>query len=141
MADAVQPITMISGVRVFEPKPRPTPRLSPTPTRGPIVTPVDCSAGDRFIAQTFWASTEKDGDAWTCSDDAVIRVINLGMGAKPVVHGTPFWHGRLTVRVDRLPLAIAGQMIRHRVQHLSEDGGRCGRLTGCPTSARRATAT
>jgi thymidylate synthase ThyX len=49
-------------------------------------------------------------------------VINFGMGAKPVVHGTPFGHGHLTVHVDRLPLAIAGQLIRHRVQHQSEDG-------------------
>jgi len=108
--------------RTFSPPPRPTLTLPPAPARGPVVTPIDWSAGDRFIAQTFWASTEKDGDAWTCSDEAVTRVINFGMGAKPVVHGTPFGHGHLTVHVDRLPLAIAGQLIRHRVQHQSEDG-------------------
>ena len=39
-----------------------------------------------------------------------------------MVHGTPFGHGHLTIHVDRLPLAIAGQLIRHRVQHQSEDG-------------------
>jgi thymidylate synthase (FAD) len=108
--------------RVFSPLPRPTITLPPAPARGPVVTPIDWSAGDRFIAQCFWASTEKDGDAWGCSDEAVTRVINFGMGAKPVVHGTPFGHGHLTVHVDRLPLAIAGQLIRHRVQHQSEDG-------------------
>ena len=108
--------------REFAPLPRPTITLPAAPSRGPVVTPIDWSAGDRFIAQTFWASTEKDGDAWTCSDEAVTRVINFGMGAKPVVHGTPFGHGHLTVHVDRLPLAIAGQMIRHRVQQISEDG-------------------
>jgi len=108
--------------RVFSPKPRPTITLPAAPSRGPIVTPIDWSAGDRLTAQCFWASTEKDGDAWTCSDEAVTRVINFGMGAKPVVHGTPFGHGHLTVHIDRLPLAIAGQLIRHRVQHQSEDG-------------------
>jgi len=111
-----------TDVRVFTPKPRPTIRLGAAPARGPIVTPVDWSAGDRAIAQYFWASTEKDSDAWTCSDEAVLRVINFGMKARPVVHGTPFGHGHLTLHLDRVPLAIAGQLIRHRVQEQTEDG-------------------
>jgi thymidylate synthase ThyX len=115
-------VTADPQLRVFEPKPRPTLRLPPAPERGPVVTPVDWSAGDRAIAQYFWASTEKDDSAWTCSDEAVLRVINFGMKAQPVVHGTPFGHGHLTLHVDKLPLAIAGQMIRHRVQQISEDG-------------------
>jgi len=122
MSQSTQRIDLREDLRVFSPLPRPTITLPPAPARGPVVTPIDWSAGDRFIAQTFWASTEKDGDAWTCSEESVTRVINFGMGAKPVVHGTPFGHGHLTVHVDRLPLAIAGQMIRHRVQHQSEDG-------------------
>lgn len=123
MADIEAEAAALRGaLRVFEPPPRATISLGPVPARGPIVTPVDWSAGDRLIAQTFWASTEKDADAWTCSDEAVKRVINFGMGARPVAHGTPFGHGHLTIHVDRLPLAIAGQLIRHRVQHLSEDG-------------------
>lgn len=122
MVETLQQLVVDAGVRVFEPKPRPTIRLGPAPERGPIVTPVDWSAGDRAIAQYFWASTEKDADAWTCSDEAVARVINFGMKARPVVHGTPFGHGTLTVHLDRVPLAIAGQLIRHRVQHQSEDG-------------------
>lgn len=108
--------------RVFEPPMRPTVRLPAAPPRGPVVAPVDWSAGDRAIAAYFWASTEKDGDAWTATDEAVLRVINFGLKAQPVAHGTPFGHGHLTVHVDRLPLAIASQMIRHRVQQLTEDG-------------------
>lgn len=106
-------------VRTFSPRPRPTITLPPAPRRGPIVTPVDWSAGDRLMAQCFWASTDKDASAWTCDEREVARVINFGMKAEPVPHGTPFGHGHLTVHVDRLPLPIAGQMIRHRVQQFS----------------------
>jgi thymidylate synthase (FAD) len=86
------------------------------------VTPVDWSAGDRAIAQYFWASTDKDQTAWSCSENTVLRVLNFGMGAQPVVHGTPFGHGHLTVHVDRVPLYVVGQLIRHRVQHQSGAG-------------------
>lgn len=84
------------------------------------MTPIDWSAGDRLIAQCFWASTDKDETAWTCSEERVRQVITFGLKAQPVPHGTPFGHGHLTVHVDRLPLPIAGQMIRHRVQQISE---------------------
>jgi thymidylate synthase (FAD) len=124
-------------LRVFSPPPRPVITLPPTPTRGPVVTPIDWSAGDRAIAQAFWASTEKDGDAWTCSEEAVTRVINFGMKARPVVHGTPFGHGHLTIHVDRLPLAIAGQLIRHRVQHQSEDGSPLDSLDWLPNISQK----
>jgi thymidylate synthase (FAD) len=120
MAEVVQELVVEAGLRVFAPRPRATITLPPAPERGAVVTPVDWSAGDRLIAQAFWASTEKDAAAWEASDEAVARVINFGMGARPVVHGTPFGHGHLTVHVDRIPLPIAGQLIRHRVQHLSE---------------------
>lgn len=96
--------------------------LPPAPSRGPIVTPIDWSAGDRAIAQYFWASTEKDATAWEAPEQDIQRVINFGMKAQPVVHGTPFGHGHLTIHVDRVPLAIVGQLIRHRVQHQSEEG-------------------
>lgn len=108
--------------RLFEPKPRPTLTLPPAPPRGPVVTPIDWSAGDRLTAQCFWASTDKDDTAWTCSEAEVQRVLNFGMKAQPVVHGTPFGHGHLTIHVDRVPLPIAGQLIRHRVQTISGDG-------------------
>lgn len=122
MAQVVQVLVVDAGVRVFEPPPRPIIELPPEPERGPVVVPVDWSAGDRAIAQYFWASTEKDATAWECPETDVRRVINFGMGATPVVHGTPFGHGHLTIHCDRVPLPIAGQLIRHRVQHLSEEG-------------------
>lgn len=105
--------------RRFEPPPRADVYLENAPESGPLVTPVDWCAGDRAVAQYFWTSTDKDETAWTCSEDEVRRVIAFGMKATPVPHGTPFGHGHLTVHVDRLPLAIAMQMLRHRVQSLS----------------------
>lgn len=113
---------MANDERVYSPPPRATITLPPAPARGPVVTPVDWSAGDRAIAQYFWTSTDKDATAWTCSEAQVQRVINFGMGAQPVPHGTPFGHGHLTVHVDRAPLFVVGQLIRHRVQSMSGDG-------------------
>lgn len=122
MAEVVQRAVIDGVARVFEPPPRVTITLGPVPARGPIVTPVDWSAGDRAIAQYFWASTEKDAVAWEVPEADVQRVINFGMKAQPVPHGTPFGHGHLTIHIDRVPLAIVGQLIRHRVQHQSEGG-------------------
>jgi hypothetical protein len=90
------------------------------------VTPVDWSAGDRAIAQYFWTSTDKDADAWTCDEPEVRRVVNFGMKAQPVPHGTPFGHGHLTVHVDRIDLATAEQGLRHRVQVQTPDGDGTG---------------
>lgn len=123
--------------RVFSPKPRATITLPPAPARGPVVTPVDWSAGDRLTAQAFWASTGKDETAWDCSETLVLRVLNFGMGARPVVHGTPFGHGSLMVHVDRCPLPIAGQLIRHRVHTLSGDGSLLADLDWQPNVSQK----
>jgi thymidylate synthase ThyX len=117
------------GARTFEPPPRATITLPPEPEHGPIVTPIDWSAGDRAIAQYFWTSTDKDADAWTCDIAEVQRVLNFGMKAMPVPHGTPSGHGQLTVHVERIALPIAEQMLRHRVQVQSPDGDGMGWLT------------
>lgn len=117
------------GARILEPPPRATLRLLPEPEHGPIVTPIDWAAGDRAIAQYFWTSTDKDGDAWTCPDADVERVIRFGMKAQPVPHGTPSGHGHLTVLVERIDLATAEQMLRHRVQVQSPDGDGTGWIT------------
>lgn len=109
-------------MRTVEPPPRSTIVLPDAPEHGPIVTPVDWSAGDRAIAQYFWTSTDKDSDAWTCSEAEVRRVINFGMKAQPVPHGTPSGHGHLTVLVERIDMPTAEQMLRHRVQTQSPDG-------------------
>jgi flavin-dependent thymidylate synthase len=64
------------------------------------------------------------------SDDVIRRVINFGMKAKPVVHGTPFGHGEMTIHVDKLPMPIGEQMTRHRVMRVSKAqlGGQGDRL-------------
>jgi thymidylate synthase ThyX len=110
----------------YEPPPRPTIHLPPPPEHGPVVLPIDWSAGDRLIARYFWTSTDKDEDAMTCEEREVARVINFGMKANPVPHGTPTGHGHLTVLADRIPLPIAEQMLRHRVQVQSPDGDALG---------------
>lgn len=114
--------------RAYAPPERATIELPDDPGYGPLVAPVDWSAGDRAIAQYFWTSTDKDADAWTCSEAEVRRVINFGMKARPVPHGTPGGHGHLTVHVDRIALPIAEQMLRHRVQVQSPDGDGTGHL-------------
>lgn len=108
--------------RRYAPRERPTLSLLTYPEHWPIVEPRDWSLGDRAIAEYFWESTDKSLTAWTCSEQEVARVIKFGMAAKPVVHGTPFGHGHLTVHVDKIPLPIAEQMLRHRVQHQTPDG-------------------
>lgn len=108
-------------LRRFEPPTRATIVLPPAPSRGPIVRPEDWSAGDRQVAKYFWTSTDKDSDAWTCPDSDVARVINFGMKAKPVPHGTPYGHGHLTIHVDRVPMIIVMQLLRARVQNPSGD--------------------
>jgi len=123
--------------RVFSPRPRPTIALPEAPSRGPVVTPIDWSAGDRLTAQCFWASTDRDVTAWSCSEAEVQRVINFGLKAQPVPHGTPFGHGHLTIHVDRCPLPIAGQLIRHRVQHISDDGSLIGDLDWGPNVSQK----
>lgn len=122
MADTINELVIPGGggVRIFEPPPRAVLMLPPEPEHGPVVEPVDWTAGDRAIAQYFWTSTGKDADAWTCPESEVERVIKFGMMAQPVPHGTPYGHGELTVLVDRLPMPIMVQMLRHRVQHLTE---------------------
>lgn len=112
-------------MRTFEPLPRPTITL-PDREYGPIVTPVEWSAGDRFIAQMFWTSTDKDADAWTCDESEVRRVINFGMKAQPVPHGTPKGHSHLTVNIEDVDLATAEQILRHRVSIQTPDGDGTG---------------
>lgn len=111
--------------RTIEAPVRATIVLPDAPERGPIVTPIDWSAGDRAIAQYFWTSTDKDSDAWTCPESEIRRVINFGMKAQPVPHGTPSGHGSLTVLVERIAMPTAEQMLRHRVQTQSPDGQAC----------------
>lgn len=118
--DGVSLLVPPGGYRVFEPPPRATLVMPPSPSHGPLVSPVDWCAGDRAIAQYFWTSTGKDEDAWTCSEADVRRVISFGMKAQPVPHGTPYGHGELTVLVDRIPMPIMVQMLRHRVQQIIE---------------------
>ncbi len=123
--------------RVFEPPPRATIVLPDAPERGPLVTPIDWSAGDRAIAQYFWTSTDKDSDAWTCDESEVIRVLRFGMKAQPVPHGTPNGHGHLTVHVERIPLPVAEQALRHRVQTQSPDGDSMGWLEWAPNVSKK----
>ena len=110
------------GSRVYHPIDRRTIILPPAPTHGPVVTPADWSDGDRSMARYFWASTGKDEQAFEVSDDKIRHIINFGMKAQPVVHATPFGHGEMTIHVDRLPIPIAVQMIRHRVLKTDDDG-------------------
>lgn len=84
------------------------------------VTLFDHNGSDRHVAAYFWTSTDKDADAFTCDDSEVRRVINFGMKAQPVVHATPFGHSRITVHADGLPMPIAEQWLRHRVQNFSK---------------------
>jgi thymidylate synthase (FAD) len=114
--------TTRNHVAIFAPPYRPIIYQDAQPVSGPLVTPVDWPAGDRAIAQYFWTSTEKDADAWTCDEAEVRRVISFGMKAQPVPHGTPTGHGHLTVLVERIPIPIAEQMLRHRVQEQTPDG-------------------
>lgn len=124
-------------MRTFEPPPRSTITLPDPPAHGPIVTPIDWSAGDRAIARYFWTSTDKDADAETCSFETVARVIRFGMKADPVPHGTPFGHGTLTVHVERIALPIAEQLLRHRVQVQSPDGDSMGWLEWAPNASKK----
>jgi thymidylate synthase ThyX len=96
--------------------------LPPAPESGPIVTPADWSDGDRSMARYFWTSTGKDELAFEASEAAIRRILNFGMKAKPVSHGTPFGHGHLTVHVERVPMPIGEQMTRHRVMVTTGDG-------------------
>lgn len=84
------------------------------------VTLIDHNGSDRHVAMYFWTSTDKDADAFTCPESEVERVIRFGMKAKPVPHGSPFGHSRVTVHADGLPMPIAEQWIRHRVQNYSK---------------------
>ncbi len=113
---------MSDEMRTFEPIPRRALVLPPAPAHGPVVTPADWADGDRSMARYFWTSTGKDEQAFTCSEDEIRRIINFGMKARPVVHGTPFGHGELTIHVDRVPMPIGEQMTRARVMRHSEDG-------------------
>lgn len=108
--------------RTFTPPPRSTIVLPDAHEHGPLVTPIDWSAGDRAVAQYFWTSTDRDTDAWTCDEKEIARVISYGMKAQPVPHGTPSGHGVLTVHVERVTIPTAEQLLRHRVQVQSPDG-------------------
>jgi flavin-dependent thymidylate synthase len=112
----------MSDTVIFHPKDRPIITMTKQPAHWPVVEPKDWMLGDRAIAEYFWESTDKSQTAWTCSEAEVYRVINFGMKAQPVPHGTPFGHGHLTVHVDRIALPVAEQMLRHRVQHQTPDG-------------------
>lgn len=114
--------------RIIMPPPRAVLTLDDAPEHGPVVTPVDWSAGDRAIAQYFWTSTDKDSDAWICPESEVRRVILFGMKADPVPHGTPFGHGQMTLLVERIDLATAEQLLRHRIQIQTPDGDSMGWL-------------
>lgn len=122
--------------RAFAPPYRPVLWLPEAPAHGPIVTPKDWSAGDRSIAEYFWTSTGKSELAWTCPESEVRRVINFGMKAMPVPHGTPTGHGHLTVFVERIPLPIAEQMLRHRVQEQTPDGDAMGWVEWMPNISK-----
>lgn len=84
------------------------------------VTRFDHNGSDRHVAAYFWTSTEKDEDAFTCPTDELERIIRFGLKAQPVPHATPFGHSRLTVHADGLPMPIAEQWLRHRVQNFSK---------------------
>lgn len=116
---------MNDQVRVFDPIPRQSIVLPPAPAYGPLVIPADWADGDRSMARYFWTSTEKDEQAFTCDELEIRRIINYGMKAQPIPHGTPYGHGELTIHVSRLPIPIGEQMIRARVMKHSkeEDGG------------------
>lgn len=109
--------------RVFQPIPRKTIVMPPVPTHGPVVTPADWADGDRSMARYFWTSTGKDEHAFEVDESEIRRIIRFGMKARPVVHGTPFGHGEMTIHVDRVPMPIAVQMIRHRVLKVSDGDG------------------
>lgn len=84
------------------------------------VTLFDHNGSDRHVAAYFWTSTDKDSDAFECPESEIERVIRFGMKAKPVPHATPFGHSRMTVHADGLPMPIAEQWLRHRVQNFSK---------------------
>ena len=84
------------------------------------VTLFDHNGSDRHVAAYFWTSTDKDEDAFECPESEVERVIRFGMKAEPVPHATPFGHSRMTVHADGLPMPIAEQWLRHRVQNFSK---------------------
>lgn len=89
----------------------------------------DHSGSDRHVAAYFWTSTEKDEDAFTCEEEDVERILRFGMRADPP-HATPFGHPHLTVKVEEIPLPIAEQWIRHRVQNFSKKSYRYVRGDG-----------
>jgi flavin-dependent thymidylate synthase len=105
------------------------------------VTLFDHNGSDRHVAAYFWTSTDKDEDAFTCPESEVERVLRFGMKAAPVPHATPWGHSRMTVHADGLPMPIAEQWIRHRVQNFSKksyryvEAGRPGRYTFEPMNS------
>lgn len=84
------------------------------------VTLFDHNGSDRHVGAYFWTSTDKDSDAFECDESEIDRVIRFGLKAQPVPHGSPFGHSRVTVHVEDVPLPIAEQWLRHRVQNFSK---------------------
>lgn len=71
---------------------------------------------DRLIAMAAWSSTDKDEQAFTCSETLIVRIIFSLMRHK---HATPFGHPQIMFRVEDVPLYIVTQWLRHRTWNFS----------------------